>query len=272
MRFDISPTSGVAYVSHAFSYYTVNLQTGALTTLATGLPYNPSNGIALLGSSSVAFGSASSTVSEEAGAVALTVTRSGVSNRPTSVTWATSTATATAGSDYTTTGGTIAFAAGETSATVYVPILRDAVNDANETFTVELSAPVSGELGAVSTTTVTITQETTWPVVLMLPIAARTYASISKFGFTAPFSVSEAATTTASLKLGTRVVGTAPKVTIKGAAVTRAKLRLTPRGKNLIKAALRRARVGRVAMTLTLRTTDTAGNVKVTARRIVVRR
>jgi hypothetical protein len=272
MRFDISPTSGTAYVSHFFALYTVNLQTGALSGPAM-MPFNPSNGIAFLGSSSVALDAASASVSEEAGSLAVTVTRSGVTNRATSVTWATSSATATPSDrDYTAAGGTINFAKGETSHTVFVPILRDAVNDPNETFTVQLGAVTNGELGAVTTQTVTITQETTKPTVFVAPLLPRTYALLAKLGLAARFSVSEASTTTVRLKLGTKVVGTGVALTTTGPSIRTAKATLTPRGKVLVAAALRASRLGRVPLTLTLTTTDTAGNVRTTSARIVVRR
>jgi hypothetical protein len=270
MRFDISPTSGVAYISHFFNLFTMNLSTGALTPLAT-VSFNPSNGVALLGSSSVAFDSATATVLEDAGSLALTVVRSGVSNRPTTVSYATSSDTATAGSDYTATNGTVTFAAGETSHTIHIPILRDAVNDGGEKFSVVLGGVQSGELGTASTSTVTITQETTRPVVLALPLAARTFATISKNGLSAPFSVSEASRTTATLKLGTKVVGTVPAVTTTDAAIRRAKATLTPRGRNTIRTALAASRLHRVVLTLTLRTEDTSGNAKSTVVRVVVR-
>ena len=49
--------------------------------------------------------------------------------------------TATAGSDYTATSGTVTFAPGETRKTVNVRILDDSVEDSGETFFVELSNP-----------------------------------------------------------------------------------------------------------------------------------
>ena len=49
--------------------------------------------------------------------------------------------TATAGSDYTSTSGTLTFAPGEDKKTVSVPIMDDAVEDSGETFTLVLSNP-----------------------------------------------------------------------------------------------------------------------------------
>ncbi|WP_037299244.1 Calx-beta domain-containing protein [Runella limosa] len=60
-----------------------------------------------------------------------------------SVDYATAPGTATAGTDYTTTNGTLTFAAGETTKTISVPVIGDAVGEANETFFVNLSNRVS---------------------------------------------------------------------------------------------------------------------------------
>ena len=55
------------------------------------------------------------------------------------VDYATADGTATAGSDYTTTSGTLTFAAGERSKTVSVPITDDSLEDEGETLTLRLS-------------------------------------------------------------------------------------------------------------------------------------
>ena len=56
------------------------------------------------------------------------------SNGTSTVTYTTSNGTAIAGSDYTTTSGTLTFGPGETTKTVSVPVLGDALDEANETF------------------------------------------------------------------------------------------------------------------------------------------
>jgi hypothetical protein len=60
---------------------------------------------------------------------------------PVSVNYATANGTALAGSDYTTTTGTLTFAAGEVLKFVSVPVLGDAVVEPNDTFTLNLSSP-----------------------------------------------------------------------------------------------------------------------------------
>ena len=67
------------------------------------------------------------------------VTLSGPSGEAVTVDYATSDGTATAGSDYTATSGTLTFASGETGKTVSVPVLDDAHDDGGETLTFTLS-------------------------------------------------------------------------------------------------------------------------------------
>ena len=59
----------------------------------------------------------------------------------TAVDYATSNGTAMAGSDYTLTSGTLAFGPLETSKTVSVPVLDDAVDEGSETMSLTLSIP-----------------------------------------------------------------------------------------------------------------------------------
>ena len=55
------------------------------------------------------------------------------------VSYATADGSATAGEDYTRTGGTLSFAPGETEKTVRVPVLDDAIDEGEETFTLRLT-------------------------------------------------------------------------------------------------------------------------------------
>ena len=63
------------------------------------------------------------------------------------VDYATSDGTATAGADYTATSGTLTFAAGETLKTVNVPVLDDALDEGEETFSFRLSNARGARLG-----------------------------------------------------------------------------------------------------------------------------
>ncbi|HEX8738222.1 MAG TPA: Calx-beta domain-containing protein, partial [Pyrinomonadaceae bacterium] len=68
---------------------------------------------------------------------------SGGSPNPTTVNYATANGTATAGSDYVATSGTLTFAPGETTKTITVTINGDTLKEANEFFFVNLSTPSS---------------------------------------------------------------------------------------------------------------------------------
>ncbi len=70
-----------------------------------------------------------------------TVTMDKKSNRQVTVAYATSAGTATEGTDYEATSGTVTIAAGSTSGTFNVPVLGDTIDEPNEAFTVTLSNP-----------------------------------------------------------------------------------------------------------------------------------
>ena len=78
---------------------------------------------------------------ESSGSIDFAVTLDAAGRDPLSVDWATSDGTATAGDDYTAASGTLTFAAGETSKTVEVVLLDDAIDEGKETFTLKLSNP-----------------------------------------------------------------------------------------------------------------------------------
>ena len=74
------------------------------------------------------------------------VSLSRASSGPVAVAYATTDGTATAGADYTRTSGTLSFAPGETGKTVAVPVLDDAVDEGEETFTLRLSDASGGRI------------------------------------------------------------------------------------------------------------------------------
>ena len=91
----------------------------------------------------------------EGGIAAFTVTLSSSSEVPVTVSYETIDGTATAGTDYTTTSGTLSFTPGQTTKRVEVQTLEDDEAEETETFTVQLSAP-SGATVADGTGTGTI--------------------------------------------------------------------------------------------------------------------
>jgi hypothetical protein len=107
------------------------------------------------------------TVSEDAGRVVITVTRTDSTSAAT-VGYATSdpagltncnviNGIASSRCDYATSVGTLRFAAGETSKTISIPIVDDNFSEGNESFTLTLSNPSGAALGTISSSTVTIT-------------------------------------------------------------------------------------------------------------------
>jgi hypothetical protein len=68
------------------------------------------------------------------------------STLPVSVSWATVAGTATAGVDFTAGRGVVRIAAGETTATVDVPVTVDSAAERDETFRLELTQPVNSWL------------------------------------------------------------------------------------------------------------------------------
>ena len=78
----------------------------------------------------------------------LTVTRTGDTSEAASIDFDVTGGTATANSDFTDVGGTLSFAAGETSKTFNVAINNDTVDEPNETIQFGLSDP-TGEGAAI---------------------------------------------------------------------------------------------------------------------------
>ena len=88
---------------------------------------------------------------EDASPLAFTVSLAAVGGLDVSVDYETSNGTATAGSDYTRTSGTLTIPAGRTSGTIEVPILQDTTVEGDETFTVTLTRPADEILAITGT-------------------------------------------------------------------------------------------------------------------------
>ena len=92
--------------------------------------------------------------------IVLRVTRTGDTSSAASVAYATANGTATAGSDYTATSGTLTWEAGDDAPKeITVPVLAtfaEAVADTPDTFTVTISAPVGDTLGTCTVATVSV--------------------------------------------------------------------------------------------------------------------
>lgn len=117
---------------------------------------------------SLQFSASSIAAIEDVGTLPVTVLRSGGGAGSLTVDFATTNGTALAGHDYTSTSGTLTFAAGETSKTIQIPILDDATTEADETFTVSLTnTPSLESLGAPSILQITLQDRTTTPTLFV---------------------------------------------------------------------------------------------------------
>lgn len=80
----------------------------------------------------------------EGGSLVLTVTKSGVTSTSYSVNYATANGSAAAGSDYTSTSGTLTFSAGDATKTITVATIDDTTVESSETVLVNLSGATGG--------------------------------------------------------------------------------------------------------------------------------
>jgi hypothetical protein len=112
----------------------------------------------------LAFSSGEYAVLENADSLSLTVNRIDGSSGSVSVDYVTRDGTATAGSDYQTTLGTLTFADGVTSQSFAVPLIDDADPEIHEDFSVSLSNPTGGAtLGSPSDALVTLLDDESTP-------------------------------------------------------------------------------------------------------------
>jgi hypothetical protein len=120
----------------------------------------------------VQFSASSYSINEGGGDAVVTVTRAGNTAGTSTVDYATSDTSganncnvangnASSRCDYLTTLGTIRFAAGQSNATIQVPIIDDGYAEGPETFVIALSSPSGASLGAPASATVTITDNET---------------------------------------------------------------------------------------------------------------
>ena len=109
---------------------------------------------------SIAFTAANVSVTEAAGAVTVSVARTGGSYGAASVSYATANSSAASGSDYIASSGTLSWASGDSAVkTIRVPVLNDTLAEASESFQIRLSAASGASLGSVSSSTVTIVDD-----------------------------------------------------------------------------------------------------------------
>jgi hypothetical protein len=109
-------------------------------------------------------------VGESDGSVTISATRVGGSAGTVGVSYATSNGTATAGSDYTSTSGTLSWSDGDSAAKTFaVTIASDAGVEGNETFLATISSATGGaSLGPDFTATITIVDDDSAPTVPLM--------------------------------------------------------------------------------------------------------
>ena len=109
------------------------------------------------GPGALQFSSANYSEAENTQNAQITVTRTGGTEGTVSVSYTTSDGTANAGTDYTSTSGTLTFGPGEVTKTFNVPLIDDPAAEPDETVTLTLSNATGGAtLGNPSTATLTI--------------------------------------------------------------------------------------------------------------------
>lgn len=148
--------------------------------------------------------------SEALGSLAVSVTRTGGREGSATVNYATSNGTATAGSDYTSTSGTLTFAAGELTKTFLIPITNDTTLEANETINVTLSSATgNATLGTLTSGTVTILDDDAITPMALSPASQTVNEAATALTFTVSRSTSGSAGTVAwSTTAGTAIADT----------------------------------------------------------------
>ena len=149
------------------SLFTVNLSTGAASLIGATAIAATQTGLALAPVGQFEFNAATETVSEQALVATVTVLRKGGAFGNVTVNYATGNGTAIEPGDYTAKTGTLTFDVGETSKAITVPVIDDTTDEADEVFTVTLSAPGGGAtLGTLITSSVTIVDNDPTPSII----------------------------------------------------------------------------------------------------------
>ena len=167
--FDIDMNSSEAFASDGTTVYDIDISSGTTTTLGTvgggfsltGLTVAPP----ATGAGTLSLSTTAATFPANRGPVAITVTRTGGATGPVTVDFATADGTAVAGIDYAPTSGTLSFANGETSRTIFLVLPSGTpANAPARTFSLTLSNATGGaSLGATTSAVITIPAVTSVP-------------------------------------------------------------------------------------------------------------
>jgi hypothetical protein len=233
--FDIEQGTGVAYAALQIAgdpestFHRINLMTGAATPVS-GTPQigpdgtAPLEGVSLVPIPVLRFANSATSVAEGENAT-VTVVREGPLNQQATVNYTTSDAGASAGSDYTTTSGTLTFAPGDASENIVIPTQNDGDDESVEGITVTLSGPsVSTNLAASPmTTTVSIVDDeaTPGPLEALVSVPFQTVKKVAdtrqvRYSFSCDQECSESSTL--ELKDGTVLATNSLALTAAGKA------------------------------------------------------
>jgi hypothetical protein len=145
-------------------------------------------------------------VTEGASSV-FTVTKAGTTSSSCTVNYATASGSATSGSDFTATSGTLTFTAAQTSQTVSVPTIDDTTVESAETFTLSLSGPNNGgALGSPSSATATINDNDTTGTCTGVSFTIASNGAVTE-GATSVFTVTKAGSTSSSCSVNYATAG-----------------------------------------------------------------
>ena len=138
-----------------------------------------------------------SSVNENSGNYVVTVKLSSASPEAVTVVYNTANGTATAGSDYTASSGTLTFAAGQTAQLITIGLIGDTNVEASETFTINLSGATNAEIGQ-SAFTATIANDDAVPTVEVIAPSSQNEGNSggTPFVFTVKLSASSNETVT----------------------------------------------------------------------------
>ncbi len=122
-------------------------------------------------------------------AAVFTVTLSAPSGNTVTVDYATANGSAVAPADYTATSGTVTFSPGEVSKQITVQVKGDTIDEANETYSVNLSNPTNATLAGSGFATGTITDDDATPTLSINNVTqVETNSGTTNFVFTVTLS------------------------------------------------------------------------------------
>jgi hypothetical protein len=205
---DIDP-SGVMWLLVHNVLYRVDTLTGLPTH--AGSMSDPVDSLAVRLTGDIDFGAAAFGATESDGSATVTLRRAAPAESGAKVKWTTAGGTATAGADYAAAQGVVAFAPGQSTATVIIPLTDDGTTEGPERIGLHLTSVDGVPAGPDAAVVIADddasgsvpgggVHDTTAPVLLALPakLAAKRTLRV-------PFGTSEAAAATVTLKLGAKL-------------------------------------------------------------------